>query len=163
LIVKKKSIKLTLSRVIIHNFYLRMRWTSEVVNPRMVVFPEGFSWRENNLSRVLTTWCSPYMKAITVLLYQNYSKMFITWMFSFAEDNKIISGIENTMSEQEWKKTQILWLSGVVDQATTYFLPLHYIRLGCSPDCLPCQQIFRKIVSLLLLNNIIKKKTGRTC
>jgi len=43
------------------------------------------------------------MKAITVLLYRNYSKMFKKKkMFCFAEDNKIISGIENTITEQDF-------------------------------------------------------------
>ena len=46
----------------------------------------------------------PHMKAITVLLYQNYSKMFNTWMFCFTEDNKRIPGIENTITEPNWKK-----------------------------------------------------------
>jgi hypothetical protein len=27
----------------------------------------------------------------------------MTWMFCFAEDNKIISGIENTITEPDWK------------------------------------------------------------
>ena len=31
--------------------------------------------RERKTSRVLTTWCSPHMKEIYVLLYRNYSKM----------------------------------------------------------------------------------------
>ena len=29
--------------------------------------------------------------------------MFITWMFCFAEDKKIISSIENTITEPDWK------------------------------------------------------------
>jgi hypothetical protein len=32
-----------------------------------------------------------------------YSQMFMTWMFCFAENNKIISGIENTITETDWK------------------------------------------------------------
>ena len=32
-----------------------------------------------------------------------YSRMFMTWIFCFAEDNKIISGIENTITEPDWK------------------------------------------------------------
>jgi hypothetical protein len=31
--------------------------------------------------------------------------MLKTWMFSFAEDNKLISSIENTITEPDWKKT----------------------------------------------------------
>ena len=58
-------------------------------------------------------------------------------MFCFAEDNKIMSGIENTITEPDWKKThgfstQFRRLSGVVDRVTTYCLPLHYIYVrGC--------------------------------
>jgi hypothetical protein len=43
----------------------------------MVDFLEGFSQRENNLLRVDNLIFTSY-EAITVLLYQNYSKMFIT-------------------------------------------------------------------------------------
>ena len=43
--------------------------------------------RGKTTSRQLTTWCSSHMKAITVLLYRNYSKMFITWIFCVGEDN----------------------------------------------------------------------------
>jgi len=71
-----------------------MRSTSKVVNPRVVV------WL---FCRWLTTWCSHYMKAITVLLYRNYSKMYNIWMFCFAEDNKIISGIDNTITKLDLK------------------------------------------------------------
>jgi hypothetical protein len=42
--------------------------------------PRALVWGKT-LSRGLTTWCSPHMKAITVLLYRNYPKMFIAWMF----------------------------------------------------------------------------------
>ena len=36
--------------------------------------PDGMSHRHSGkTSQVLTTWSSPHMKAITVLLYQNYS------------------------------------------------------------------------------------------
>ena len=41
------------------------------------------------------------MKAITVLLYRNYSKMFNTGIFCFAEDNKKIPSIENTITEPD--------------------------------------------------------------
>ena len=43
--------------------------------------------RGKTTSRQLTTWCSSHMKAVTVLLYRNYSKMFITWIFCVGEDN----------------------------------------------------------------------------
>ena len=36
-----------------------------------------------------------------------------------------------------------MWLSGVVDRATTNYLPLHFICLGCSTGCLPCHELFR--------------------
>ena len=38
--------------IIMYNYCLYMRWTSKTVNPREVVFPEGFSSLKNNLSRV---------------------------------------------------------------------------------------------------------------
>ena len=70
-----------------------IRWTSKVVNPR--AFARG-----KTTSRVLTTWCSSHMKAITVLLYRSYSKMFfLAWMFCFADYNKLMSGIENAITE----------------------------------------------------------------
>jgi len=99
-------------------------------------------------SQGLTTWCSPHMKAITVLLYRNYPKMFISWMFCFAEE--LISGIENTIMEPDWKKTHgfstHFRLSGVVDWA---IVSLYVIYVGgCSLGCLPNQQIFRKITEL---------------
>ena len=56
-------------------------------------FPRGFNQSENNLSRVDNLMFTSYeFKAITVLLHRNYSKLFMTWMFCFAEDNNIISG-----------------------------------------------------------------------
>ena len=51
-------------------------------------------------------------------------------MFCFAEDNEIISGIENRITEPDWKKTGLsthFLLSGVADQTATYCLSLHYI------------------------------------
>ena len=38
--------------------------------------------------------------------------MFMTWMFCFAEDNKIISAIENIITESEYKKTDFEHTSG---------------------------------------------------
>ena len=70
----------------LYNYCLRMKWTSKVVDPRALVRCKTTSWK-------LTAWCSPHMKAITVLLYRNYSKRFLTWMICLSEDNKIISGI----------------------------------------------------------------------
>ena len=53
---------------------------------------EGFSPSENNLS-IVTTSYSPHMKAVTVLLYQNYSEMFKAGIFWFVEGKNISSGI----------------------------------------------------------------------
>jgi hypothetical protein len=39
-----------------------------------------------------------------VLLYRNYSKMFITLIFCFAENNKLMPVMQNTMPELDWKK-----------------------------------------------------------
>jgi hypothetical protein len=44
------------------------------------------------------------LKAITVLLYRSFSKMFLTWMFCFVEDNKVISTIEKAITEPDKKK-----------------------------------------------------------
>jgi hypothetical protein len=38
-------------------------------------------------------------------LFYYTKNTFITCMFFFAEDNKIISGIENTFTEPDWKQT----------------------------------------------------------
>jgi hypothetical protein len=86
----------------IYNYCLHTMWTSKVVNPRVVIFSE--SPIENNLWRVDNFRCSAHMKAITVLLYRSYSKLFIAWMVCFAEDNKIMSRIDNTITEPDWKK-----------------------------------------------------------
>ena len=88
-----------------------------------------FSPRKNIFS-----WSSPHMKAVIVLLYRNYSKKFKAWMFCFVEDHIIISGIVNTTTEPDKAKQmfkEYFWLSGFVDKATTYCLPLHYICLDC--------------------------------
>jgi len=113
--------------------------------------PERSCFFPKALARGLTTWCSPHKKTITVLLYQNYSKMFKTWMFFFVfffvEDNKIISGFRKCNWWTRLKKKGFsthFQLSWVVDQATTYCLPLHYICLGCPPGCFLRHQIFRK-------------------
>ena len=72
-----------------------MRWTSAVVNSRVVVFPRAIA-RWKAISRWLTTWWSPHMKAITVLLCRNYRKMYTTWMFCVVEDTNIISSFSAT-------------------------------------------------------------------
>ena len=46
--------------------------------------------------------------------------------------------------EQKIKMSTHFRLAVVVDQETTYWLPLHYICLGCSSTCPPRQQIFRE-------------------
>ena len=51
-------------------------------------FPSG-----KTTSRRLTTWCSPHIWTIIVLLYQNYSRCLKTWMCCFVEDNKMIHNI----------------------------------------------------------------------
>jgi hypothetical protein len=100
------------------NYCLHTRWTSKVATPRMVVFPEGLSLSENNLSRVDSLMLTSYEGNNCFLLYPNYSKMFNTWMFCFVEDNKIISSIEKTITETNWKKR--------------IFSTLPIVR-GCSP------------------------------
>ena len=83
----------------------------ESCQPEGGCFPGDLS-RAKTTSRGLTTWCSPHMKAITVVLHRNYSKMFMTWMFCFAEDNKIVSGIDNTITEPDSIKTDFQHTSG---------------------------------------------------
>ena len=84
-----------------------------------------------------TTWCSPHMKAITVLLYQNYSKMFKTSLVCFVVDNKIISSIENTITEPDWKKTPIFNTFPVVRGCRQPIVSLYIIDVcvvhGLSP------------------------------
>ena len=93
-----------------YNYCLHMRWTLKVVKPPGKTTSQG-----------LTTWCSPHIKAINVLLYWNY-KMF--------------------------KNLNVL-LSWVVDQATIYYcLPLHNIYLGCPLCTFPLHQIFPKTSKL---------------
>ena len=68
-------------------------------------------------------------------------------MFSFADYNKLLSGIENTIKEPDCKNPGFsahFRLPGIVNRATTYCPPLHYICLGCSAGFLPRQQFFRK-------------------
>ena len=51
------------------------------VLPKYEVNIESCQLSGKTTSRGLTTWCSHHMKVITVLVYRNYSKMFITWIF----------------------------------------------------------------------------------
>ena len=79
-----------------------------------------------------------------------YSKMFKTWMFCFAKDNKIIynygTGLKKTPDFQHTSGCHglLTGLQPVVNRPTTYCFPLHYICLGCSLGGLHRQQIFRK-------------------
>jgi hypothetical protein len=53
--------------------------TSKVINPRVVVFPEGLIPREYNLSRVDNMILTSYEgNNCFIILGRNYSKMFIT-------------------------------------------------------------------------------------
>ena len=63
-------------------------------------------------------------------------------MFCFVEDNKIISSLENFIKKKKKKK------DFNTPPVVMGCLPLHYICLGCSPGCLPCQQIFHKTSKL---------------
>ena len=44
--------------------------------------------------------CQP-LRGLTVLLYRNYCKMFMTGMFCYAEHSKMISSIENKITEPD--------------------------------------------------------------
>jgi hypothetical protein len=65
----------------LYNYLLHMGWTSKVV-------------------------VSPRIDNLMFTSYEGincfYSQMFMTWMFCFFY-NKIISGIENTITEPDWK------------------------------------------------------------
>jgi len=59
--------------------------------------------RGKTTSLGLPTWYSRNMKAM--LFYHNETTIRCLLLEYFAEDNKIISGIENTITEPDWKKT----------------------------------------------------------
>jgi hypothetical protein len=56
-----------------------------------------------------------------------YSRMFMTWIFCFAEDNKIIYGIENTITN----RTEKSGLSANIPWKTQIFLLLLYRKTLC--------------------------------
>jgi hypothetical protein len=68
-------------------------------------------------------------------------KMFKTWIFYSVEDNKIISTFRKyncrTRLKKKISKSLAVVRTGFRDRMTTYCLPLHYICLDSSPDCLP--------------------------
>ena len=102
---------------------------------------------QKTTSQVLTIWCAPHMKAITVLLYRNYSNMFKTWMCCFVEDNKIISGFRKYNFWTRLKKNGFstrFRLSGVVDRATDNLL---------SPSTLYVW-IVHRVVSLVITSKL---------
>jgi len=82
-------------------------------------------------------------------------------MFCFPEDNKIIYAIENTITEPNWKKhgfSTHFQLSRVVDRATTYGFPLHYI---CLPGSLS-RQLRRGLLDTTLCDKVCQwLATGR--
>jgi hypothetical protein len=60
--------------------------TSKVINPRVVVFPEGLSPRKYNLSRVGNLILTSYEgNNCFIILGRNYSKMFITWTWPWLD------------------------------------------------------------------------------
>ena len=92
------------------------------------------------------------------LVCRNYFKMFMTWMFFFSEINKIISGIENTITEPDWQNIVFHHTSGcqvfaagrkpVVDRVASYCLLIYYICLGLLLGHFTRQWIFRKTYTL---------------
>jgi hypothetical protein len=129
--------------VVLYNNCLHMRWTLKVVNARALA-------QGKITSQWSTIWCSSHMKAITISLNWNYSNMFITWMFCFAEDNKIISGIENTIMEPDWKNTEFQYTSSCqgLSPSTLYML---WLLTGLSPSSTK----FPKNILIILLDIII--------
>jgi hypothetical protein len=56
-----------------------------------------------------------------------YSQMFMTWMFCFAENNKIISGIENTITETDWKIRIVSKFSLKHKLSYYFYIVKHYV------------------------------------
>ena len=124
-----------------------MRSTSKVVNRRVFVFPS-----ENNILRIDKLMFNSYEdnNCFIIPKLHLYSKMFMTWMFCFAKDNKIIYNYGTGLKKPPGFSTHFR-LSWVVDRVTTCCKPadnllfsLHFIYLGCSQGCLHRQQIFRE-------------------
>jgi hypothetical protein len=68
--------------------------------------------------------------------------------------------LENAIVALDWEKKGFsthFWSSGIVDQTTTYCLPLHYICIGCLQGCFPRHQIFQKTFKLSNYFHIVKK------
>jgi len=82
----------------IYNYCLRMRWTSKVVNPRMIFPPKTLARRKPTF-RGLTTWCSHHMKAITVLSSETTVRC--SWLALFCRRQQKNSGIENIIKKPE--------------------------------------------------------------
>ena len=101
----------------------------KICQPPRGCFPMG--WKQPLEGWQLDIHLVWIMKAITVLLYRNYTKMFKTCLFW--QKMKIKSNYGTGLN----KISTHFRLSRVVDQATIYCRPLYYIYLGCPPGCLP--------------------------
>ena len=127
--IEEGDIGISSMAMTLYNYCLHMRWTSKIINTRVVIFSKGFSPSENHLSRVDN------------LMFTSYE----------GNDCFIIPKLKKKGFSTHFR------LSGIVDRVTTYCLPLHYICLGCSLGCLPRLQIFSKTSKLSYYFYIVQK------
>jgi hypothetical protein len=113
-----------------------MRWTLKVVNPR------ALAWGKTT-SEWLTTWYSPHMKTIIVLLYRNYSKMSKTWMFCFVSSTPRLSGIQTLLFSNSFILWILLYVGNIKRLAKTsilvknnFFFKLEQIYIFISLHCI---------------------------
>ena len=72
-------------------------------------------------------------------------------MFCFAEDNKIISGMKNTITEQDWKKTRIFNAIAMVRgcrPGDNLLSPSTFYMFGLFTELSTLSAIFRKTSEL---------------
>ena len=90
----------------LYNYLLHMGWTSKVVvSPRI-----------DNLMFTSSEGINCF-----------YSQIFMTWMFCFAEDKKNISGIENTITEPDWKIRIVSKFSMKHKLSYYFYIVKHYV------------------------------------
>jgi ABC-type antimicrobial peptide transport system permease subunit len=108
-----------------YNYCLHMRWTSKVVNLRVVVFYDGFNQSENNLSRVDNLMFTSYMNTLNYFIIPKLLKVvyYLNLLFCRRLQNNFWKKIYNyrtglkkniqlqnrtekkyTITEPDWKK-----------------------------------------------------------
>ena len=109
------------------------------------------SCQENNLSRV---------DNLMFTSYEGNNYFIKTWMFCFSRRQQNNFWYKKKNYGTGLKKNGFsthFRLLGVVDWATTYSLPLHYICLGCPLGCFPRHHIFCKTSKLSYYFYIVNK------